>query len=192
MKYPLVRQDGLKNCGPCSLASIIMYYGGYVSVDALEDMMSTTKNGTTAYNLVQAARKIGFESSGIKIENIDDINYPCIAHVTLSNVYNHFVVIYKVDDKVLVGDPASKLKYMTKDDFNKIWNRVIITLKPVKEMPYNKPKTLFSYIKKYISNYKFESMLLIIVSIISSILSLLYSLLVKYIIDNFIMIKDIL
>ena len=127
MKYPLVKQNGFKNCGPCSLASIVQYYKGYISVDALEDMMHTTKNGTSAYNLIEAARKIGFESYGMKVDKLDDIKLTVIAHDTISNIYNHFVVIYKVDDIVLIGDPASKVKYMSKAEFMNIFNNIIIT-----------------------------------------------------------------
>lgn len=193
MKYPLVKQEGLKNCGPCSLASVIMYYGGYISIDALEDMMGTTKDGTTAYNLIQTARKIGFESLGLKLDDLNNIECPCIAHVTLSNIYNHYVVIYKIiDDKVLIGDPASKLKYMTKNEFQSIWNNIIITLKPLKKLPYNKTKSLFSYISNIVFKYKYAFIFLIIISIMSAITSLLYSLLAKYMIDNFMLARNII
>ena len=184
MRYPLVKQNGLKDCGPCSLASIIKYYGGYVSITSLEDLMHTTKFGTTAYDLIEAARKIGFESYGIKVDNLDNLECPCIAHVTISNTYNHFIVIYKVDDKVLIGDPASKIKYMEKSEFESIWNHVIIILKPVKKLPNNKPKSLINYIKDIILHYKKTFIYLIILSIISSFVSLLYSILIKYIIDD--------
>ena len=184
MKYPLVKQDGLKDCGPCSLAMVIKYYGGYVGISYLEDLMHTTKFGTSAYNLVEAARKIGFESYGIKVSSLDNLEYPCIAHVTISNTYDHFVVIYKVDDKVLIGDPASKVKYMTKDEFNNIWNNVIITLKPIRKLPYNKPKSLMRYIKDAILHYKYIFIYLIILSILCSFASLIYSVLIKYIIDD--------
>ena len=39
VRYPLVKQEGLKDCGPCSLAMIIKYYGGNVSTYYLEDLI---------------------------------------------------------------------------------------------------------------------------------------------------------
>ena len=191
MKYPLVKQDGLKDCGPCSLAMVIQYYGGYVGISYLEDLMHTTKNGTSAYNLTLAARHIGFESYGIKVDNFDNLEYPCIAHVTISNTYDHFVVIYKVDDKVLIGDPASKVKYMTKAEFNNIWNNIIVTLKPIRKLPYNKPKSLIRYIKDAILHYKYIFLYLIILSILCSFASLIYSILIKYMIDNISIFNDL-
>ena len=190
MKYPLFKQNGLKDCGPCSLASVISYYGGYMSVDSLEGMMNTTKNGTTAYNLVETARKIGFESYGLKVNNLDNLEFPLIAHVTINKTYDHFVVVYKVDDKVLIGDPASKVKYMTKDEFNEIWNHVVITLKPVRTLPLNKPKSLFNYIKDIFILYKYKLIFLIIISLLYASISLFYSLLIKMMIDDISFLKS--
>ena len=192
MRYPLVKQEGLKDCGPCSLASVIKYYGGYVPIQTLEDMMFTTKSGTTAYNLIAAARKIGFESNGIKVDKLDNLEYPCIAHVTIKDAYDHFVVIYKVDDKVLIGDPASKVKYMTKEEFERIWNHIIITLKPIRKLPRNKPKSLICYIKDAILHYKYMFIYLIILSILCSFASLLYAMLIRYMIDNIDIFNDLL
>ncbi len=184
MKYPLFKQNGFKDCGPCSLASVISYYGGYMSVDSLEGMMNTTKDGTTAYNLIDAARKIGFESYGLKVDNLDNLELPLIAHVTINKAYNHFVVIYKVDDKVLIGDPASKVRYMTKDEFDKIWNNVVIVLKPVRKLPFNKPKSLFNYLKDIFNLYRKRFISLVFISLLYALMSLFYSLLIKLIIDD--------
>ena len=189
MKYPLFKQNGFKDCGPCSLASVISYYGGYMSVDSLEGMMNTTKSGTTAYNLVQTARKIGFESYGLKVDNLDDLKLPLIAHVTINKTYDHFVVVYKVDDKVLIGDPASKVKYMTKDEFNAIWNNIVIILKPVRKLPKNKPKSLFNYLKEIFIFYKYKFISLIIISLLYASISLFYSLLIKMIVDDISLLK---
>src|SRR5574344_1929206 len=187
MRYPLVKQDGLKDCGPCSLASIIIFYKGYISVNALEDMMHTTRNGTTAYNIIEAARKIGFESHGLKVENLDNITLPAIAYVTISKYYNHYIVIYKVDKKhnrILIGDPATKVKYIYNDEFNKIWNNIVITLIPNKILPYSSHTTLIKYILDIILKYKRHLIILTIISFVFMIISLLYSLFIKYMIDN--------
>lgn len=184
MKYPLVKQGGYKNCGPCSLASIIRYYKGYVSVDTLEDMMHQTLNGVSAYNIVETAKKIGFESYGMKCDSIENIHLPAIAYVTIAGGLNHFIVVYKVSNKVLIADPASKLKYISKEEFYKIWNNIVIILKPLKSLPNLKTKGLSYYIKDVIKNYKYEIIGLLIISLSSVYISFLYSLYIKNIINN--------
>lgn len=189
MRYPLVKQTGLKDCGPCSLASIIIYYKGYLSVDTLSEMMHTTKNGTTAYDLIETAKKIGFKSEGKKItfNDLNKINLPCIVHVTLSNTYNHFMIIYKIDyqnKRLLIGDPSDKVKYMSFNEFNQIWNNIVIELAPLRKLICSKPDSLFKYLHDILKTHKNKYLLLLILSFVFIILSAIYSLFIKYLIDN--------
>ena len=100
-KYPMVKQIGERDCGAACLAMIIRYYQGDYSLDELRDLTLTTRNGTNAYNLVEAATNIGFEANCYKC-SIDDMQksnliLPCIANVLVDGKYKHFVVIYEID-----------------------------------------------------------------------------------------------
>ena len=57
----IVLQDGISDCGICCLLSIIKYYNGSVSKEYLREITNTTKNGVTAFNLLEASKKLGFE-----------------------------------------------------------------------------------------------------------------------------------
>ena len=185
MRYPLVKQNGYRSCGPCSLASIIRYYKGYLSVDYLEEAMKTDRTGTSAYNLIMASKKIGFDAYGMKVDNLNNLKFPLIAHVTMNGIYDHFVVIYKVlDNKILVADPAAKLKYMTTNEFLSIWNNMVIILNPIKKMPVNKPKCLFKFLKEELKENLSRIIYLIFISNIFSIVSLIYTLYIKNVVDN--------
>lgn len=189
MRYPLVKQRGLKDCGPCSLASIIIYYKGYVSVDSLEQSMNTTIAGTTAYDLISTARRIGFDSNGQRMNmcELEKTKLPVIAHVTIDGTYNHFIVIYKIDKRrkiLLIGDPASKVKYMNYDEFNKIWNNIIVTLRPLKPLPYTRPVSLLKYVSDILRRYKLSFINIIFISNIFIASSLIYSIFIKYLIDD--------
>ena len=123
MREKLIRQHNIKDCGPASLASIISYYKGYISVDALSYMMHTSQSGTTAYDLIEVAKKIGFAAIGKKTSNLSDIKLPCICHVLMNHTYHHYVVLYRVDNKkkqVLIADPASGFKYYSFESFYEI------------------------------------------------------------------------
>ena len=84
----IVLQDGIKDCGVCSLLSIIRFYGGDLSKEYLREITNTTKNGVSAFNLIDAARKIGFTADGVcgDMTNLDDDNLPCIAHLPSSSI----------------------------------------------------------------------------------------------------------
>ena len=73
----IVLQDGVKDCGVCSLLSIIRFYGGDVSKEYLRELTNTTKNGVSAFDLIVGAKKLGFDAIGVSgdIKNID-VNKP--------------------------------------------------------------------------------------------------------------------
>ena len=129
MKYPFVKQEGIKDCAVASLAMIIRYYKGYIANEQLRDMLTTTKEGTSAFNIVKVAENIGFQAKAIKTKEISNLKLPCIAYVTIDSKWNHFVVIYEVNLKketMLVADPAYGMKKMKFEEFNKISNNIYI------------------------------------------------------------------
>ena len=111
----VVLQDGIKDCGICSLLSIIRFYGGEVSKEYLREITNTTKDGVTLYNLIEGAKVIGFDAIGLsgKIENIDVNNLPCIAHFIVNKSYKHFVVLYEINKKKRISS-SLYINYETK------------------------------------------------------------------------------
>ena len=157
MKYPFVKQKDLKDCGVCSLLMILKYYDTYIPIEKLRDMTFTNKNGVTAFHLVEAAKQIGFISQGLKITNLENIPLPCIAHVTIDNSFNHYVVIYEIDYKkqeLLIADPASRIKKISFKDFNIIFNNIIISFKKYKNLLTinDNKKLLYSISNLFIQN----------------------------------------
>ena len=119
----IVLQDGIKDCGICCLLSIIRYYGGEVSKEYLRELTYTTKDGVSLYNLLEASKKIGFESIGLtgNLEDIEENKLPCIANFIVNKSYKHFVVLYKIDKvkkKVTLMDPAKGKKIISFSEFN--------------------------------------------------------------------------
>ena len=73
----VVLQDGNKDCGICSLLSIIRFYGGDVSKEYLREITNTTKNGVSALGLIEGARILGFDAVGVcgDLNKIEDLDY---------------------------------------------------------------------------------------------------------------------
>lgn len=148
-KYPFTKQEETKDCAAACLHMIIDYYKGHLSMEKIRKLLKIDSQGTTAFHIVEGAKKIGFESKGVKC-NLDDINedniiLPCIANVIINNTYRHFVVIYKIDfDKrtLLIADPSNKIIKMSFDIFKSIFSGVIIILYPNDNIPYENKKKL--------------------------------------------------
>ena len=137
-KNIVVRQQDLKDCGVCSLLSIIKYYGGYIPLEKLRQDTSTSMEGTTAYHLINAAKNYGFDTYGMKLTNLKDLEsiiLPAIAHVTINN-FNHFLVIYKTTEHyIYLMDPGKGNVKMKKTDFQNIWTNNVIVLYPKYKLP---------------------------------------------------------
>ena len=92
----VVLQDGNKDCGICSLLSIIRFYGGDVSKEYLREITNTTKNGVSALGLIEGAKMLGFDAVGVcgDLNKIEDNNLPCLAHILTNKGFKHFNKIF--------------------------------------------------------------------------------------------------
>lgn len=172
MKYPFVGQDGIKDCGVCSLLMIMKYYGGKASKEYLRELTHTTRDGVDSYSLLEAAKKLNFSTKGVKgnIEDLNEYDLPCIAHVVINNSYQHFIVIYKIDKKkkrIIIADPAATIKRISYDDFNKISSKCFLLLYPNKKIPILTSK---SFMYKSVFDFLNSHFNLIFIFILSSFL----------------------
>ena len=139
-KHKWVRQDNLKDCGVCSLLTIIKTYGGNVSKEYLRELTKTNNDGTNAFNLMEAGKLLGFSTKALKgdVLDLDKKLLPCIAHIIIDNKYQHFVVITKVNKKkkiITISDPAKGIVKYDIEDYNKISTNKYIIFIPNKQIP---------------------------------------------------------
>lgn len=189
-KYPFVKQQELKDCAASCMLMILKYYGAYVSIEELRQVTNTDKNGVNIYDLVEAFKQYGFESSALKgnIENIrqEEIICPFIAHIIKNNL-GHYIVVYEINfkkNKVVIGDPGSKLKTITISEFLENWNNIIITMYPIKKLPYKSEKiSIKNYILYFLKQQKQNIYEVCIFSLIVTILTICTTYYFQFIID---------
>ena len=192
MKRNLVMlQEDKYDCAAASLLSIIKYYGGYLSLETIRNLIGTTKGGTNAYDLINGSKEIGFDSFGKKV-NFADIEkkqnfFPVIAHVKKNNMY-HFVVIYKLDSKKQIYeimDPSIGMIKQTFIEFEKNYLGTLLFFSKVKDIPKEKSENkLLRIIITSLLKDKKILILLSCLSLITFVFSLLDSIYYKIIIDN--------
>ena len=196
----IVLQDGIKDCGICCLLSIIRYYGGEVSKEYLREITNTTKDGVSLYNLLEASKKIGFDSIGLtgNLEDIDNNKLPCIVHFIINKSYKHFVVLYKIDNKkkkVILMDPAKGKKIISFSEFKLLTSKNYLFLKPIKKLPIIKKKNIiYKNIKLSIRNNKKSIIIILLITISLFIINILTSYHFKYLLEysiNFNVIENI-
>lgn len=192
-KYPFIKQNGLRDCGPACILMILKYYGGYMSLDKLSILLSVSNNGTSVYNMTEGLKYLGFDSSAFKYNNMSSIRCPCIAHVHYDN-YNHFIVIFEINLKkqyLIIGDPDKRILKISFDDFKKTWSGVIIEAKPIgliiKEKEPKVSNFIINLIKKNIRLFLITGLLSILICILSIIISFFLQISVSNSINYFIL-----
>ena len=169
MKIAIVKQKDLKDCGCCCLQSIIRYYHGYVPLEKIRIDSCTDSGGTSAFNLLEAAKRYGFEGLGkrVSISQLNDEKLPLIAHVSLPNGYNHYVVVYKINDnKITLMDPAKGKVTLNIDEFKNIWTNIILIFHPKsKIINLPKPTNMFNIFLNYLKAYKNKYIVFIIMNL---------------------------
>ena len=158
----------------------------------LLDITKTNKNGTTALNIVNALKQLGFESYGVKISdksiNKKDINLPCIAHVIINHSYMHYVVIYDINFKkrtMKIADPADKIKTLTINDFKKDWTGHLIFAHPLKKIQKEKKANLLSLIFKIFKENKTIALNIFLISFLTTLYGLASVFQIRSILDNY-------
>ena len=171
IKYPFIKQNGLRDCGPACILMILKYYGGYMSLDKLSVLLSTGSNGTSVYNMVECLKKLGFDSNAYKYNDILDIKCPCIAHIHY-DIYNHFVVVFEINFKknyLIIGDPNKGIIKISFEDF-KNWSGIVIEAKPIGLIVREEEPKVFNFI---ISLIKDNCLLFFIVGFLSILICFL-------------------
>lgn len=178
-KIKVVKQRDLKDCGVCCLQAIIQYYDGYVPIEKLRLDTGTNVSGTNALNLIEASKSYGFDSLGVKVDDLfnEEIKLPAIAHVTTKEGLNHFVVIYKITKKnVYLMDPAKGKIVYKLDEFLLIWNHVLLEFYPKQKIIFmKKDNSLLKMFGHVLSKEKKLFKIIFLVSLILTLFSILNS-----------------
>ena len=182
-RYAYVAQMDMRDCGVAALASIAKHYGSDFSLAHLRELAKTTKEGTTALGITEAAKKMGFETKAInanmELFDMTDIPYPFIVHVNKERKLQHFYVVYKAKkDYLIIGDPDPSVKVtkMSKERFKQEWTGVAIFLAPAPSYKPHKDKKngLLSFLpliikqKTLITYIVLASLLVTLVNIVGS------------------------
>ena len=181
-KKEIFIQDSMSSCAATCVLSLVVHYGGYVPLETIKEDTLTDKNGTNAYQIKRVLNSYGFISEGLKIK-LNDINsshLPAIAHVTNDSI-EHFVVIYDKNDKYITTlDPAVGKRIYSLDDFDKIYDDIIITAYPnTYIIKLDKFTPLFYKLFKIKPSKLIELYILSIILFICEIINSLYMQIIK-------------
>ncbi len=124
----VVRQIDKMDCGAACMAMVAQTYGRRISLATYRSMIHVTREGASMWSLLQAARKTGFDATGVMTgyKGLMDAHLPAVVAMRY-----HFVVLFRAtQDEVLLGDPAVGLRRMPRKEFESQWSNVALLLRP--------------------------------------------------------------
>ncbi|KEY47221.1 peptide ABC transporter ATP-binding protein [Streptococcus equinus] len=193
-RYKYVSQIDMRDCGVAALASVAKHYGSHFSLAHLRELAKTSKEGTTALGIIEATKKIGFETRAIQANmelfEMPDIPYPCIVHVNKQGKLQHYYVVYKAKkDSLIIGDPDPSVGVikMAKADFAKEWTGVAIFLAPAPTYkPHKDKKNGLSSFLPIIFKQKALLTYIVLASLLVTIINIVGSYYLQGILDEYI------
>lgn len=128
-KVPVVMQMEALECGAASLCMILAYYGKWVPLEKMRDDCGVSRDGSNAKNILVVARNYGLDAKGYRFEvdEITQINYPCIIHWKLK----HYVVLCGFKGKkAIINDPAKGNISVSMKEFDTSFTGIALLFTP--------------------------------------------------------------
>lgn len=127
------------SCGSAALATLLTYH--YDTPVTEQDVFTwmfekgdkekIRREGFSLLDMKNYLEDKGFRADGfyVPLDKLAAVGVPAIVLINLKG-YRHFVVVKGVTDKrVLIGDPATGIKVISRDDFGKMWNGLVFIIR---------------------------------------------------------------
>ena len=129
-KVPVIMQMEALECGAASLAMIMAYFGTWYPLEKVRVDCGVSRDGSSARNIVLAARSYGMEASGYRFELEalqSEGQFPCIVHWN----FEHFVVLRGFrGGYAYLNDPARGDVKVTMEEFDEAFTGVVLIIEP--------------------------------------------------------------
>ena len=147
VKVPVIMQMEALECGAASLAMIMAYYKKWIPLEQVRYDCGVSRDGSSAKNVLQAARSYGMKAQGYKygLEDIKQIKCPVIIHWN----FNHFVVLNGFKrNKAVLNDPARGVVEVSMEEFDESFTGIVLCFEPSEDfVPGGKKRSVLNFAK---------------------------------------------
>lgn len=116
-------------CGAACLAMVLASFGRWEALDAVRDSCGVSRDGTSAEDILEAARRRGLEANAYsrEVEDLGSLPQPQI----LFWGFDHFVVLEAIGrDGFDINDPAHGRRRVDREEFDRRFTGVTMVFAP--------------------------------------------------------------
>ena len=128
-RVPVIMQMESTECGAVSLGMVLATYGRWVPMEKLRVDCGISRDGSSALNILKAARLQGMVAKGgkVDVDHLQQLPMPCILHWE----YNHFLVLCGCKGNFFyVNDPARGRVKMPMDEMRLGYTGIALLFEP--------------------------------------------------------------
>jgi NHLM bacteriocin system ABC transporter peptidase/ATP-binding protein len=130
VETPTLLQAEALECGAVALAIVLAHHGRWVPIEDLRAACGVSRNGSTAGNMLRAARAHGLEARALRLEPgaLHRLEPPLVLHWNFS----HFVVFegFPDQDHARINDPATGRLTVPVSELDQCMTGVVLAFSP--------------------------------------------------------------
>ena len=173
-RVPVVMQLEMLECGAASLCMVMQYFHKWLPLEQVRVDCGVSRDGSSAKNILAAARSYGMNAQGWKVEPEDLLEegpFPLIIHWG----FNHFVVLCGFRGKTaIINDPARGRVKVPWEEFDRQFTGVCISIKPTEAFrPEGSKKSVLKYSIERLKGTGTAVAFVVMTTLITSILGII-------------------
>ena len=174
VKVPVIMQMEAVECGAASLTMILAYYDKWIPLEQVRTDCGVSRDGSSAKNVLKAARSYGLVAKGYRYE-IEDLQnkgkFPCIIHWG----FNHFLVLNGFKgNKAYLNDPEQGTVAVDMEEFEDSYTGICMMFAPSETFePSGKPKSMLDFARKRMKGLGSAVVFSVVITVIASLMEII-------------------
>ena len=174
VRVPMVMQLEALECGAACLTMVLAYYGKWVPLEQVRADCGVSRDGSSAYHVLLAARSYGLQAEAFKAETAalkEHGRFPCVIHWE----FNHFVVLAGFKNgKVYLNDPARGRICISEEEFDRAFTGVFMDMVPTEQFtPSGAPGSMLSFARKRLTGARGPVVFTLLITAIGALFGLI-------------------